>query len=105
MKKYLTRISQVYSAKNKLERSIQGFIKNNDRLLIDEKDLNQFKAQVIQHINFLNQEFQKCTPKSPSWFHCGETKQRKDWSISGIDCIVFYVHEVKSEYEITKLDN
>lgn len=100
MNKYITRISQVYSGKNKLERAIQDFITQNDRLLIDSKDINAFKANIIQHINFLNQEYKNCTPKQPSWFHCGETRKIKDWSISGVDCIVFYIHEIKNEYII-----
>jgi len=98
MNKYLTRVSQVYSSKNKLEKAIQDFIKCNDRLLIDSKDLNEFKSKIIQHINFLNLENARCSPKSASWYNAGESSKIKDWGISGVDCIAFYIYEIKNEY-------
>ncbi|MFC7346009.1 hypothetical protein ACFQO9_04660 [Chryseobacterium zhengzhouense] len=100
MNKYVTRISQVYSGKNKLEKAIQDFITQNDRLLIDSKDLKKFKESIIQHINFLNQEFKNCTPKSASWFDAGQTRDCKDYGLSGIECVAFYIHEIKNEYVI-----
>ena len=100
MNKYVTRISQVYSGKNKLEKAIQDFITQNDRLLIDSKDLKKFKEGIIQHIHFLNQEFKNCTPKSASWYNAGASSNLKDYGISGVDCIAFYIHEIKNEYII-----
>lgn len=98
MNKYLTRVSQVYSSKNKLEAAIQEFIKSNDRLIIDGKDLNEFKWKIIQHINFLNLENARCTPKCASWYKAGESSKLKDWGISGVDCVAFYIYEIKNEY-------
>lgn len=100
MNKYLTRVSQVYSAKNKLERAIIDFIQINDRLLIDGKDLKLFKEKIIQHINFLNLENARCTPKSASWYNAGASSKLKEFGISGVDCIAFYIHEIKNEYKI-----
>lgn len=100
MKKYITRISQFYSGKNKLDKAIQEFIKQNDRLLIDSKDLKKFKESIIQHINFLNQEFKNCTPKAASWFDAGQTRYCKDYGLSGIESVAFYIHEIKNEYLI-----
>jgi hypothetical protein len=100
MKKYITRVSQVYSAKNKLERAIIDFIQANDRLLIEGKDLKVFKEKIIQHINFLNLENSRCSPKSASWYNAGASTQLKDYGISGVDCIAFYIHEIKNEYII-----
>lgn len=98
MKKYITRVSQVYSAKNKLEKAIQEFIKTNDRLLIDGKDLSQFKNQIIQHINFLNEEHRRCSSKRSSWFNSSSDSKIKDFGLGGIECIAFYIHEVNKEY-------
>lgn len=91
-----------YQAKNKLEKAILEFIESNDRLLIDAKDLPLFKENVLQHIQFLNQEYKNCKSKKPSWFS-GISKN--DFGISGVDVIAFYIYEIKSEYEITKFGN
>jgi hypothetical protein len=99
MNKYLTRVSQVYSAKNKLETAIQEFIKSNDRIIIEQKDLNEFKWKIVQHINFLNLENKRCSSKCASWYNAGESSKIKDWGISGVDCIAFYIYEIKNEYK------
>lgn len=99
MKKYITFVSCTYQAKNKLETAILEFIKANDRLLIEHKDLSTFKENVIQHIQFLNQENKRCTPKSPSWY---SGLSKNDIHMSGVDVVSFYIYEIKSQYEITK---
>ena len=97
MKKYITFVSFTYQAKNKLEKSILDFIKVNDRLLIDEKNLKIFTENILQHIQFLNQENKRCAPKNPSW----NSGLNKDLHMSGVDVISFYIYEIKSEYEIS----
>lgn len=97
MKKYFTFVNMSYQAKNKLEKAILEFLQANDRLLIDAKDLPAFKENVLQHINFLNQENKRCTSKNPSWF---TGLKNCDVHISGVDVVSFYIYEIKSEYEV-----
>lgn len=97
MEKYLTRVGQVYSAKNKLEIAVQDFLKGNDRKLINGTDLKKFKDGIIKHIEFLNFENSRCKSKNPSWFI--SDINFKDHAISGIDCITFNIYEISQEYE------
>ncbi|WP_336689407.1 MULTISPECIES: hypothetical protein [unclassified Chryseobacterium] len=100
MKQYLTRVSQIYSAKNKLESAILELITANDRVLIEEKDLKTFKDGIVQQINFLNQEYSRSSPKKPSWYNAGASSKIKDYGISGVDCVAFYIYEIKNKYQI-----
>ena len=99
MNQYVTRISGVNSAKNKLELAIQELIKANDRVIIEGKDLESFKSGIKQQINFLNEEFPRCAPKKPGWCNVGGITKNKDFALSGIECVYFYLHEIKNKYE------
>ncbi|AZA49549.1 hypothetical protein EG346_15795 [Chryseobacterium carnipullorum] len=98
MKKYLVYAIRDFGAKNKLEKSIMDLLTLNNRMLVEQKDLETFKKNIIAQINFLNQENKRCAPKNVSW--CKKGTKHKDFSLSGIACISFNLYEIKKTYEI-----
>ncbi|KFF26892.1 hypothetical protein [Chryseobacterium vrystaatense] len=98
MKKYLVYIGSVYAAKNKLEKSIQDLLIPNDRMLLDKKDIRSFKENIIAQIIFINQENRRCNPKNVSWYEDGTN--HRDFGLTGVDCISFYLYEIKTKYEL-----
>lgn len=105
MKKFLTKVSNVSCPKNKLETAIQSFLKENDRLLVDEKDLKIFKENINSHIVFLNQLHKRSVSKTPRWYEIECSAKIKDYSLAGIDCIMFSIYQIQQTYEIAKPDN
>ncbi len=101
MKQYLVYVGSVYVPKNNLEKSIQELLLQNDRLILDQKDLQTFKENIISQIEFINQENKRCSSKAASWYDAGI--KHKDYGLTGVDCISFYLYEIKKKYEITKI--
>lgn len=102
MKQYIVYVGSVNVPKNKLEKSIQDLLYQNNRLLINKTDLDIFKENIISQISFMNQENQRCTAKNPVWFEAGT--EHKDYGLSGLECISFYLYEIKHKYEIKNGD-
>lgn len=105
MKQYFAKVSNATCPKNNLELSIQNFLKDNDRLIIQEKDLKNFKENIKSHIVFLNQLNKRCSAKVPCWYEISAGEKIKDSGLAGIDCISFTIYQISREYEITKHDN
>lgn len=89
---YLAYYGHDYSAKNKLEKAIQSYLKSIDRTLIEDEDFKAFKSKVIAEIERLcKEDYPRCTPKKPHVWKSG-VKNDKDIRLSGIDCVVFYFY-------------
>lgn len=94
MKIYLAKKGEFYSPKNKLEEAIQNFIQEQDRKLIKEDDLEEFKNFVVNEIEKLNNEFPRCTPvKVDFWNPRGFRQEEviKDWYLTGVHSVTFHL--------------
>lgn len=90
---YLAYCGQVYSAKNKLEKAIQAYLESIDRTLIEDEDFKGFKNKVIAEIERIcKEDHPRCTPKKPHLWQSGVKRKDKDFTLSGIDCVVFYFY-------------
>ncbi|MEI7487650.1 MAG: hypothetical protein WCJ72_09620 [Chryseobacterium sp.] len=69
-------------------------------MLLDKKDVETFKENIIAQINFLNQENKRCSPKNVFWYKRGTDHEY--FGLSGAECISFYLYEIKKVYEIDK---
>ncbi|WP_158651255.1 hypothetical protein [Pseudotamlana carrageenivorans] len=93
--KYTARISSNLMTKNSLQRSIQEYIQGIDRILIiNNKDLSEFKTNVIANIVFLNNENPRCTPVKARWIEL----DKNDWLLAGVDFCHFIIRHVKKDY-------
>lgn len=93
MKYYLGQVSQFLQPKNKLEKAAQTYIKEFDRKLIADKDLEDYKVEILANLKALNTEYPKCTIIDPYWWTPGKAYDEiKDWVIGGVDCIRFGFH-------------
>ncbi|MEN5130494.1 hypothetical protein [Elizabethkingia anophelis] len=90
--KYVSRVSTVYQAKNKLDKEIIKLLEVADRILIDKEELPAFKNKIINQIKDLNKQNPRCTPKEPSWYNAGD--KYRDFGLSGIECVMFYIHQI-----------
>jgi len=99
MSKFFTKVSNCTKAKNNLELAIQEFLKENDRICIEAKDLKIFMENIISQIGFLNQEHKRCAPKVASWIKCGMS-EKKDFALHGTECISFHLFEIKQDYAL-----
>ena len=91
MKYYLGRVGQFLQPKNKLEKAIQSFIKEYDRVVIYATHIEVAKNAIQNRINALTKEFSKCTPIKADWWTPAHDRndEIKDWVIGGVDCVRF----------------
>jgi len=98
--KYVSRIGHQLVNKNKLHKAVSTYLKSIDRMLInDEKELEQFKDQVLSKILELNTDHARCKPLHPSWH---EISYDNDIYLSGVEFCLFHLHQVKQEFEVEK---
>lgn len=91
MKYYLGQVSQFLQPKNKLEKAAQSYIREFDRKLIADKDIEDYKIEILANLKALNNEYPKCTIINPYWWTPAHdyNAEIKDWVIGGVDCVRF----------------
>jgi hypothetical protein len=89
MKYYLGIINQTLMPKNTLEKSIQLFFKNYDRMLITKKQIEDYKTEIISNIKRLVAEHPRCRPIDPIWFTNYDFGEMEDWILGDVNCIRF----------------
>lgn len=92
MKIYFSRITQDHwMAKNNLQRAAHKVAKEMDRRIVTEDKVIDFKAEFIDKITRLNEEYSRCKP-----VHLSITKDPLDkgdttfWA-DGIFCLVLFL--------------
>jgi putative cell wall-binding protein len=90
---YFSYISHSYSLKNKLEKSILALLKEHQRMVIKEEDVENFKKTILQKIEILNQQHLNCTPKKDVQF---TTHDYNDFTLSGIHFVPFHLYKSKN---------
>lgn len=93
---HFTHCGYELTPKNNLEKAVQEYLRSLDRILIDKKDLSQFKQDVLNNIVKLNREHHRCKPVEIRWWD-GLTKG--DWMISGFPRTTFIIYIVKKNYK------
>lgn len=91
--KYFTILQQNLPAKNDLDFEINYLLYNNSRLLLEEKELEGFKNNILQEIKKINAANPKCMPKKVQWDKSGVTNN--DFRLIGLEA-VFYIYSIKS---------
>lgn len=66
---YFTFISNTYSCTNNLHKAALKFLQTQDRTLIYQEDLKEYKDFVIAGIKNLNAVNPRCTPIEPYWWN------------------------------------
>lgn len=90
--KYMTYDGHHLSANNKLKKEVQEYLTGLDRTLIEHKELNFMKNQIIKNIERFNKKHHRCKPLQPSWW-----QHKGDWMLSGVGFSNFTI------YKITKI--
>lgn len=90
MKYYIGIINQTLIPKNTLEKSIQLFLENYERKLITEKQIEEYKTEIILNIKSLSAEHPRCRPIDPTWFTTDyDFSEMEDWILDDVNCIRF----------------
>ncbi|MHA7822497.1 hypothetical protein ACVVIH_07015 [Chryseobacterium arthrosphaerae] len=99
--KYLTRAWSVDTPKSKVDKSIHDFLLMNDRLIIEDGFVEEFKEKVVSNITFICQE-DKGNPYPVLWVDL--EREENDFSLAGLLSISFYLYEIKgtAEFNIDK---
>jgi hypothetical protein len=92
----MSHVGLTHKPKSKIEKAVQEFLIQNDRLLIDPHSVEDFKNSIISHINFMRQENKRCKTIKLSWFPFG---RKHDYGLSGIPSIDFKLYEIKGVAE------
>jgi len=81
--KYLAYLGYNYSTTNALNTAIKLLISNMDRMLIAQAQLEEFKTNLLEAIELLNQPHPRCTRIEASWRgrHEAYGSEKPDWSL------------------------
>jgi hypothetical protein len=94
--KYFTFISHELAMKNTLDKAAREFLQEQNRKIIDSKDLEWFKGEINKQIEKLNAQYSRCTSLKPSWWQPGFASLKKaDWVLNGIGSCDFYLYASK----------
>lgn len=89
---YFSLITHQYVTKNKLEKAVQDLLKENDRLIVEEKELVKFQGKITDRIEELNKAHPRCTPVKPYFWKQGNG----DYSFSPQNMCVFTLRASKN---------
>jgi len=104
---HFSQVTSTYCPANKLADDVQKLVKQYKRMLIMDKDLASFKANMIAAIHALNAKHPRCKPVKASWWspstHDAEekiTEQELDWSLSfdGQQIMYFELKRINATY-------
>lgn len=90
---YLTVQGHTLSLKNNLEKEIYALIKDNDRFIIADNKMDEFKKEIVAKIEELNKKNPRCKPIKASWWTDTFTK---DIHLSGMGPINFSLYKSKN---------
>lgn len=72
--KYFTYIGYSWNARNKLDEAIRTMLFTKNRLIIDVKNIEDFKHEILDEIKKLEEEFKRCKPVKAHWWLPGINK-------------------------------
>lgn len=104
MKKYFTYIGYNWQGRNKLDEAIREFLKTQNRLIITETDLEGFKRMILEKIDELSRQFNRCKPTKGYWWmsklRAGDSND-DSLSFDGVgSCICsFSIYECEGDYK------
>lgn len=79
--------------KNRLEKEVFELIDAQDRLLIPECELEEFKKKILTAIDLISAKNNKCKPVKVSFQNY---RGEKDHFLIGMDCISFKIYATKN---------
>ena len=80
-------ISYTLKCKNSLEKAILEFLKENNRIIVEESKVEEFKEIIVSGIVKLNEENKRCKPVSFGFFG------KHDMHLQGLHFVVFNLLE------------
>lgn len=91
--------TNVYNHKNKLQEAVQFYLESQDRMIFaTSEDVAKHRQKVVDHIEYLNGEYTRCTSISLSgWSSYQKHEADARLSVYGlIDMSYFYGKDEKS---------
>jgi hypothetical protein len=84
MIKYLITCENLYSCKNKLENQVQEYLRTQDRSIIANTQIEQFKQMIVDEINAINAKHPRCKAIRSEWWASDrhEDASRQTWILS-----------------------
>lgn len=96
---YFAKITQTYSAANKLHEKLQQFIKQHNRMTIEDGYVGRFQRIINTEIATLNAEHPRCKPVKPTWWNPSSNGD-KDYSLSfSADVICLTLYKVERAWD------
>jgi len=102
---HFSQVTSTYCPANKLADEVQYLVKQYKRMLIMDKDLVSFKANMLAAIHALNAKHPRCKPVKASWWSPSVreeeyTEQELDWSLSfdGQQIMYFELKRINATY-------
>lgn len=90
MIKYLINLGMFYQPKNKLQKAVQEFFKEQERKVIAGESVNKYQDYFDERIDALNKQFTKCTPvKLNIWSHDSKDINIQIESVVGLSMLQF----------------
>lgn len=76
--KYFSYIGNTLSTSNKLQKAFVDYICANNRLVVDETEVETFKQNILDGIAKLNAEHPRCKPIRADWWMPSFKEEDKD---------------------------
>jgi hypothetical protein len=92
--KYYIKVTRTYATKNKLEKAIYEALIKHDGTLLEKKFLSTFKNELINTVEKLNSEHQRCQAKELRYF--SPTNNSMQFYVSDVIYIDAYPVKIES---------
>lgn len=88
---YFSKTGNFLIPKNNLEKAVAELIKSNNRMIILDDEIEDFKNKILSQIKVLCEKFPRC--KAPKYYFHGDYGNNGDFHFGGIDSITFHIYK------------
>lgn len=94
---YFSYISYTLALNNKLEKAINEYLQTQERLVINDIDLELFKSSILLKIAELNVGHPRCNSIKCGWWNHGKLfdSPNNDWQLTGFSPVHFFLYASK----------